>query len=174
MTSTREQGAILWFREDLQQGAVQTDSGRFLRFCQTKLSKEFELGERVDVFLHPEAAARGQVVVAPLPPPKSFVTIEQFTVSSAVRALEAGQEAAPAAKTDRAIRRQARAAPTRRRNKNQPPRKAPGEALDRNTPVNHPQHGQGFVVMSTSRVARVSFGGRERQVRVAELELLDR
>jgi hypothetical protein len=174
MTATREQGAVLWFREDLREGAVQTDSGRHLRFFKIRGAVDFELGQRVEVFLQPEAAPREQVSIAQLPPPKRFETIETFKVQSATRALDAGQAATGLVAADRALRRTARAAPTRRRKQKEPPRRKPGESLDRNTPVKHPEFGQGFVVMSTSRVARVAFGGRERQVRVADLELLDR
>ena len=172
MTATREHGAILWYRDDLGEGAVQTRSGRFLRFCASRGPADFELGQEVEVFLHPEAASRLQVSVAQLPPPKRFVQIEQFTVQCATRALDAGRTPTDLVRADRPLRRTAPAAPSRR--KKRAPRRAPGESLDRNTPVKHPEWGQGFVVMSTSRVARVAFGGRERQVRVADLELLDR
>jgi cold shock CspA family protein len=172
MPASREQGSILWFRDDLGEGAVQTDSGRFLRFSKVRGAGDFELGQRVDVFLTPEAAEHHQVAVAQLPPPVRFDTIEQFTVACATRALDAGEAPVDLVRSDRALRRTARAAPTRK--KTEPPRRKPGEALDRNTPVKHPDYGAGFVVMSTSRVARVAFGGRERQVRVADLELLDR
>ena len=171
MSATREQGAILWYREDLRQGAVETDSGRFLRFRKSRDS-DYELGQRVEVILQPDAAEHEQVTVGSLPPPLRYATIQQFTAQSATRALAAGQEAPVGVRADRSLRRTARAAPPRR--KAEPVRKKPGEALDRNTPVKHPTYGQGFVVMSTRRVARVAFGGRERQVRVDDLELLDR
>lgn len=172
MTARRVRGAILWYRDDLGEGAVQTDLGRFLRFCTSRGPAGFELGERVEIFLHPESAERLQVSVAQLPPPKRFVTVEQFTAQCATRALDAGRSPTDLVQADRPLRRTAQAAPSRR--KKEPPRRAPGEALDRNTPVKHPEWGQGFVIMSTSRVARVAFGVRERQVRVADLELLDR
>ena len=49
-----------------------------------------------------------------------------------------------------------------------------GEALERGIPVLHGTHGQGFVVMSTARIARIKFGSEERQVRVADLQVLER
>lgn len=163
-------GAVLWFREDLREGAVQTDDGRFLRFFDVRSAAVLELGERVSVTLDPAAPARHQVVLRPLPPPKAFVSVEEITVQ---RAEVGAAPAEVAVVSGRSLRRTARAAPTRRRGKKPPVRKA-GEALDRDTPVLHAAFGQGFVIMSTSRVARVRFGAEERSVRVAELELLDR
>lgn len=163
-------GAVLWFREDLREGAVQTDDGRFLRFFETRGTPELELGERVSISLSADAAPRGQVRVGALPPPKSFVSIEEVRVQR----VEPGQDASEAVTAGRAVRRTAKAAPTRRRDAKAKPARKPGEALDRHTPVLHGHFGQGFVIMSTSRVARVRFGAQERSVRVDELELLDR
>ncbi len=164
------QGAVLWFREDLREGAVQTDDGRFLRFFRTRGTPELELGERVQVTLDPEAPGRDQVLISVLPPPKAFVSIEEITV----KRVEQGEDPAAAVAVSRAVRRTAKAAPTRRRRTDKKPVRKPGESLDRDTPVLHGQFGQGFVIMSTSKVARVRFGSQERSVRVAELELLDR
>jgi hypothetical protein len=49
-----------------------------------------------------------------------------------------------------------------------------GEAFERGISVLHTVHGQGFIVLSTSSVARVKFEGEERSVRVADLEVLER
>jgi hypothetical protein len=50
-----------------------------------------------------------------------------------------------------------------------------GESLERGISVAHPVHGQGFVVLSTSSMARIRFmpSQEERSVRVVDLEVLE-
>jgi hypothetical protein len=61
----------------------------------------------------------------------------------------------------------------RRSTRRKYPERRADEAFAVGSSVVHPVYGQGFVELSTTRIARVKFAGQERQVRVSELEAFE-
>lgn len=170
------EAAILWFDPALQTGAVQTDEGRHLRFFG-RLPFTPRPGRKVLVELDPKGASvREQVRVRPLANGRfEQVEIEEVEVQYALAV-----EGLPAVSRPRGVeaptppRSEPKPAAGRRRGpRSKYPPKKPGEAFPRGQSVRHPVHGQGFVQMSTQRIARVQFGVQERQVRVSDLTALD-
>lgn len=183
----RTTGAILWYEPDSRQGAVETEDRRHLRFVRTKFPFEPRIGELVSVVLDPSAeVVEEQVRVRSLGGGRrELVQLEDVEVpalgSEAIRGplRPAGVEA------PRLIRMDVdpNAAPSdggggggggrRRATRRAYPARRSGEAFAVGQSVLHDKYGQGFVELSTTRIARVKFAGQERQVRVSELVALD-
>ncbi len=170
------EAAILWFDSSRGTGAIQTDEGRHFRFFGT-LPFRPRPGRKVAVTLDPDASdVASQVRVSPLPNGRfDEVEIEEVTVEYALAV-----EGLPSVSRPRGVEapQPDRSTPSpsggrRRGPRSKYPPKKPGEAFSRGRSVRHPVHGQGFVQMSTSNIARVQFGIQERQVRVADLTALD-
>lgn len=174
------EGAILWFDRPRGEGALETDDGRHLRFVARRFPFQPELGRKVLVRLNPagETVAE-QIEVRPLPGGRREVAVmEELLVASAlqVEGLEGvrrpiGVEEPRMIRSDPASAESA--GPRRRGPRRKYPAKGEGEAFAQGASVLHPLHGQGFVQVSTTRIARVKFGFQERQVRVADLTSLD-
>lgn len=176
------EGAIIWLDRERGEGALETDDGRHLRFFTRRFPFQPRPGRKVLVRLNPagETVAE-QVEVRPLPGGRrEEVAMEEVVVTSAlqVEGLE-GVRRPAGVEEPRLIRNdpspvEGTAGSTRRRGpRRKYPARAEGEAFAKGASVLHPVHGQGFVQVSTTRIARVKFGFQERQVRVADLESLD-
>ncbi len=174
------EGAIIWLDRERGEGALETDDGRHLRFFAARFPFQPEPGRKVLVRLDPSGATVAeQVEVRPLPGGRrEVVAMEEVVVTSAlqVEGLEAvrrpaGVEEPRSARSDPAPR--PAGLPRRRGPRRKYPARREGEAFAKGASVLHPVHGQGFVQVSTTRIARVKFGFQERQVRVADLESLD-
>jgi hypothetical protein len=175
------EGAILWFDRPNGQGALETDDGRHLRFVARRFPFEPEVGRKVLVRLNPTATSmEGQVQVQPLPDGRrEVVAVEEVQVVQAkgVDGLEVvrrpiGVEAPRIIRDDPAPFETTAGSARRRGPRRKYPARREGEAFAKGASVRHPVFGQGFVQVSTTRVARVRFGSQERQVRVAELTSL--
>lgn len=180
-TVVRTQGAILWFDRARGEGAVETDGRRHLRFVTAHLPFEPRVGELVAVELDASADhIAEQVVVRSLGGGRrETVSVEEITVEPAIgpgadlpdRIRPIGVEAPKVVRTD--VDPAAAAGPRRRGPRRKYPERRSGEAFAVGSSVVHPVWGQGFVEVSTTRVARVKFAGQERQVRVSELAAYD-
>ena len=174
------EGAIIWFDRDRGEGALETDEGRHLRFFARRFPFRPAPGRKVLVRLDSSAGTtEEQIEVLPLPGGRrEEVPMEQLVIASAlqVEGLEVARRPA-GVELPRAVRSEPAgpaAGSSRQRGprRRYPPRRD-GEAFATGASVLHPVHGQGFVTVSTTRIARVKFGFQERQVRVADLEGLD-
>jgi hypothetical protein len=169
-------GAILWFDRDSGDGALQTDEGRFLRFVARRFPFQPAPGRLVEVELDPRARTlTEQVVVRPLRE-RLEVRVEDVVVHSALHGggvVGAARPAGVEAPRLVAVEVPDGSAPRRRGKPKGYPKKKPGEGFAVGSSVLHPQHGQGFVIMSTLRVARIKFASQDRTVRVADLTPLD-
>ena len=155
-------GTILWYRPDAGRGVVKADSGPQYFIDSSCGVTEPVKGLRV--LLRPLAVKTGPKRAELKLPPGARQLVELDP--NPVRKQPRKRQTAPktAGKTTR-----------KRTGKGVVQRvKRAGEALERGIPVLHSVHGQGFVVMSTTRIARVKFAGEERQVRVADLQVLER
>jgi len=167
------EGVVLWYRPEKGQGAVKADSGRHFRFDKVDGVNDISKGLRVRVRVD-SSARPPEVVLIPLPHGR--------------REFGAVPDPKPKPKPKPAPRRRAPSSSSSSRAKVSPgggrratkkvaaPKKRlPNGAFQEGTTVSHPTHGQGFIVMSTPRVARVRFmpSGEERQVRVADLSSLE-
>lgn len=177
------EGAILWW-SDSGTGAVETDDRRHLRFEGASLPFSVQPGDKVLVRLEPDAdTVAEQIRLAPLPDGRrARVALEEVFVEPALDSAAAipGRIRPIGVEPPRSVRTDvdpAVAAAGGSRGKRGPRRKYPerqaGQAFAVGQSVHHPTWGQGFVEVSTTRVARVKFSGQERQVRVAELKALD-
>ncbi len=165
MNSGFNVGTILWFKPDAGRGIVKLDDGRQFFFDGSCGVNEPVKGLRVlarqlqgedgssTVELQLPAGGRQFAEVNPAPPPKRRAPATRK---------RARTPATPKPKigpkkgvVKRVMRR--------------------GESLERGISVAHPVHGQGFVVLSTSSMARIRFmpSQEERSVRVADLEVLE-
>jgi hypothetical protein len=179
-TVVETEGAIIWFDRERGEGALETDEGRHLRFFARKFPFRPQRGRKVLVRLDSSGESTAeQVEVRPLADGRrEEVPMEEIVVTSALQldGLETVRRPA-GVEQPRAVRSEPvepGAASGRRRG---PRRKSPvrkdGEAFAKGVPVLHPVYGQGFVTVSTMRIARVKFGFQERQVRVSDLKALD-
>ncbi len=174
------EAAILWWRGG--EGAVETDGKRHLRFVGATLPFDPQPGDKVLVTLDPEADdVAGQVTLRALPDGRrERVAVEEVFVEPALDAGAAlpervrpiGVEAPKTVRTDVDPAAAARGGRRRGPRRKYPERRA-NEAFAVGQSVFHETWGQGFVEVSTTRIARVKFAGQERQVRVAELKALD-
>lgn len=168
-------GVLLWYRADRREGAVELEGGRFLRFVQTRLPHS-DVGRGVSVTIdrHGKTAAK-QIQVRAVPS-ATRVAIEDVPVErprGAPQVRPDGAKRPPGMLVDTEGAAASAAGRKPRSLKRRYPKKREGEAFAQGASVHHPQWGQGFVVMATSRVARVRFSGQERGVRVADLRPLD-
>jgi len=160
-------GVVLWFKPESGRGVVKSDAGRQF-FIDTACGVEDPM-KGLRVLVRPLTSIQGPARAELRLPPggRHVIEVAPITPKSAASAKKkpaARKKLAGSAKT-----------PKKRVRKGVVQRvKHKGEALERGIPVLHTVHGQGFVVMSTSRIARVKFGVEERQVRVADLEVLER
>jgi hypothetical protein len=159
-------GVVLWFKPESGRGVVKADTGRQF-FIDTACGVDDPMkGLRVLVqeLTTVAGAARAELKL----PPGGRHIIE-------VQPAKPKGEAAARRATPRKKLVGSAKTPKKRTPKGVVERvKIKGEALERGIPVRHNSHGHGFVVMSTSRIARVKFGIEERQVRVVDLVVLER
>jgi hypothetical protein len=174
--ATQTEAAILWFDPVRGTGAIQTDEGRHFRFF-ARLPFNPRPGRKVLVELDPEGeTVHEQVRVTAMPGGKNVqVDIEEVTVQYALAVEGLPQVSRPrGVEAPRPVPDPQPPKAARRHNlKRKYPPKQPGEAFRRGMSVLHPVHGQGYVQISTLRVARVLFGFQERGVRVEDLTSLD-
>ncbi len=175
------EAAILWWKPH-GEGALETDGGRHLRFVGARLPFTPRPGDKVLVTLDADAdEIELQVKLAPLPGGRrDRVALEEIFVEPA---LDTGTEipgrirpiGVDAPKTVRTDVDPTAAASGRRRGstRRKYPERRATEAFAVGSSVVHALYGQGFVEISTTRIARVKFAGQERQVRVAELEYFE-
>lgn len=159
-------GVVLWFKPESGRGVVKADTGRQF-FIDTACGVDDPMkGLRV---LVQELTTVAGVARAELKlPVGGRHIIELLPVKTKAKATK--KRATPRKKLVGSAK-----TPKKRVPKGVVERvKIKGEALERGIPVRHESHGHGFVVMSTARIARVKFGIEERQVRVADLVVLER
>ncbi|MCP4872809.1 MAG: hypothetical protein GY898_29305 [Proteobacteria bacterium] len=175
------EAAILWWNPS-GTGAVETDDRRHLRFEGASLPFTPHPGDKVLVTLDADAdTVREQITLAPLPGGRrERVAVEEVFVEPALdsaaeipgRIRPIGVEAPKLVRTDVDPAVAAVGGGRRRGPHRKYPECQAGQAFAVGQSVHHPTWGQGFVEVSTTRVARVKFSGQERQVRVAELKAL--
>jgi len=173
MSEEIHEGVVLWYRPEKSQGAVKADNGRHFRFDKVDgvhdISRGLRVRVRVDAStkppettLIPLPGGRREFGAVPdaKPKPKPAPRKRQSS-SSSTSSRRPAQNPGGGRRATRKV-----AAPKKRR---------VDGSFQEGTTVHHPKHGQGFVVMSTSKVARVRFmpSGEERQVRVADLSSLE-
>lgn|GEM_PF-1998566 len=168
-------GILLWYRDDRNEGAVETAEGRFLRFRGGRLPHS-DVGRGVEITLNRHGKTVEQQVQVRAVPNAGRVAVEDVPVERPRGAPQVRPEGArrpPGMLVDAEGASASAAGRKPRSLKRRYPKKADGEAFAQGASVHHPQWGQGFIVMATSRVARVRFSGQERGVRVADLRPLD-
>jgi len=158
-------GTILWFKADAGRGVVKLDTGRQFFFDGNCGINEPVKGLRVlarqppsdgggaGVELQLPAGGRQFAEVNPTPSPKRRAPpTKKRTRKPATPKPKTGPKKGV---VKRVVRR--------------------GESLERGISVAHPVHGQGFVVLSTSSMARIRFmpSQEERSVRIVDLEVLE-
>ncbi len=167
------EGVILWYRAEKGQGAVKADGGRHFRFDRVEGVDDIVKGLRVCLRVD-SSSTPPEVVLVSLPGGRrAFGHVPEakpkpkLTPKPTSRRRVASTTKKPA-QSPGGGRRSSRkiAAPKKR---------LPNGAFQVGTTVSHPQHGQGFIVLSTPKVARVRFmpSGEERQVRVNDLSSLE-
>jgi len=160
------QGTVLWFRPEVGKGVVKADSGKQFFFDGHAGLTDPVKGLRVLVRSEKEDGVARVSVKLP-EGGREFASVDPKPKKSAVkrRSVKSRASASKSSKTPKigpkkgVVTRVVRA----------------GEALERGISVLHTAHGQGFVVLSTSSMARVRFmpSQEERSVRVADLEILE-
>jgi len=167
------EGVVLWYRQEKGQGAVKADSGRHFRFDRNEGVDDISKGLRVRVRVDPSVTPP-EVVLIPLPHGRrEFAAVPDTTPKPKPKPRA---KAAPRTRKTSTKPAQSPGAGRRASRKIAAPKKRlPNGAFQVGTTVSHPAHGQGFIVLSTSKVARVRFmpSGEERQVRVADLSSLE-
>ena len=159
-------GVVLWFKRESGRGVVKADTGRQF-FIDTACGVDDPV-KGLRVLVCPLATTAGPARAELRLPPGGRHVMEMDPI--AAKSGAAKKKTAPRKKLVGSAK-----TPRKRVPKGVVQRvKHKGEALERGIPVLHATHGQGFVVMSTSRIARVKFGSEERQIRVADLEVLER
>jgi cold shock CspA family protein len=161
------QGTVLWFRPEVGKGVIKADNGRQFFFGANSGITDPVKGLRLLVRSVTEDDGVARVELK-LPP--------------------GGREFFSVAPTPRPSTTKRRAPKTRKTatKKSSKPKTGPkrgvvkrvvraGESLERGISVLHTVHGQGFVVLSTSSMARIRFmpSQEERSVRVSDLEILE-
>ncbi len=158
-----QEGVVVWFRPEHSMGVVRLRTGRQYRFSELSgldlvLARQIVLvsvgeGNPAKVVVHDTPGSTPDFEAEPLPP------VKPKRVRKAPAAKKAAATPGPKKKTGtaKALRP-----------------KRDGSLLPDMT-VLHPTFGQGFVVVSSPKVARVRFmpSEEERSVQVSELELLD-
>jgi cold shock CspA family protein len=158
-------GTVLWFRPEVGRGVVKSDDGQQFFFDTHSGINEPVRGLRVLVRnVSGDDGARGVELKLP----------------------EGGRQYAESDPDPVAARRRTTKTRKTTARKASKPKTGPkrgvvtrvvlaGESLERGISVLHPQHGQGFVVLSNSSMARIRFmpSQEERSVRVADLEVLE-
>ncbi len=161
----------MWFRPEMGAGVVRLRSGRQYRFTELDGLDLVKEGQVVNVHVIPGQPAKvtvrplasGEIVIEakPEPPPKK---------KPATRRAPARKRANMSAK--------AKPMPAKRKKSGAAVKLKPKRdgTLPTGLPVLHPQHGQGFIVVSSPKVARVRFmpHEEERSVRVEDLQVLDK
>lgn len=162
----------MWFRPEMGVGVVKLRNGRQYRFMELD-GFDLVLAGQV-VHAHIVEGQPAQVTVTPLP--GGEMRFEERPVPPPPKKKRPSAARKPAAKRTNVA---AEPKPVK------PKRKISGAAvklrprrdgsLPEGLPVLHPQHGQGFVIVSSSKVARVRFMTYEedRSVRVQDLQVLD-
>jgi len=161
-------GVVLWFKPESGRGVVKAETGRQffidtacgvdepmkgLRVLVQELSAVGGGAARAQLKLPP--GGRHIIEVQPVRPKSQAVPKKRATPRKKL----VGSGNTPKKRTPKGVVQRV---------------KHKGEAFERGIPVLHTTHGHGFVVMSTTRIARVKFGIEERQVRVADLQVLER
>ncbi len=158
-----QEGVVVWFRPEHSMGVVRLRTGRQYRFSELSgldlvLARQIVRvsvgeGNPAKIVIHDTPGSAPEFEPEPLPPVKPKRTRKAPAKKKATTA------AGPKKKTGtaKALRP-----------------KADGSLLPDMT-VLHPTFGQGFVVVSSPKVARVRFmpSEEERSVQVSELKLLD-
>ena len=162
---TFQDGAIVWYRPTVGRGVVRLAGGKQYQFASiVDLDNPVaNLKVRVRVSTEngrPVAVVHGlpggvREMVEPPPPPKKAKTTRR----------KAAAKKSPAKKT---AARKSRA--TGKANKLKP---KPDGSLPVGMSVRHETFGQGFIVMSSPKVARVKFEVDERSVKVKDLTVLE-
>lgn len=155
-------GTILWFRPDTGRGVVKADKGPQY-FIDASCGLDDPI-KGLRVLLRPLSRTSGPARAELKLPPGGREIVE--LAPTGIKKKAPAKPKSPAKAKGTSGRRGGKGVVKRV--------KRAGEALERGIPVLHPAHGQGFVVMSTTRIARVKFSGEERQVRVADLQVLER
>ena len=173
------EGTVLWFKPESGQGAVKADNGRHFRFDRVEgvhdISRGLRVRAKVDsatsppsVVLLPASSGRREfgVVDEPTGPKKPTPPVRKPGAPKPVKKPKSTSER-PAVSPGEGRRASNKIATPKKRMAN--------GAFPVGMPVVHPIYGGGFVVLSTSRVARVRFlpSEEQRQVQVADLTSLE-
>lgn len=159
-----QEGVVVWFRPEHSMGVVRLRSGRQYRFSQLSgldlvlprqiVQVSVGEGNPAPVVLHPMRGTEPVFEPEPLPPPK----VKRVRKAPAKKLGSAAQ------------------APKKKKSGTAPALRPKRDgSLPPDMTVLHPTFGQGFVVVSSPKVARVRFmpSEEERSVRVEDLKLLD-
>lgn len=167
-----QEGVVVWFRPEMGAGVVKLRTGRQYRFTELAgldhvsprqvVQVQVVEGQPAQVTLHPLPGGQQRFDEVAAPPPK------KKRASSAAKRTTT-KRANVTAKTPTGTKRKKTGVAT----KLKPLRDG---SLPEGLPVLHPQHGQGFIVVSSAKVARVRFmpHEEERSVRVQDLQVLDK
>ena len=161
---------MVWFRPEMGAGVIKLRNGRQYRFTALDgldlvqpgqvVHAHIVEGQPAQVTVMPLPSGETRFEAKPLPPPKKKAPARR---KPATKRTNVSAEAKPV----KAKRKISGAAVKLR------PRR--DGSLPEGLPVLHPQHGQGFVIVSSAKVARVRFMTYEedRSVRVEDLQVLD-
>jgi cold shock CspA family protein len=175
-TSSVAEGVVVWFRPEMGVGVLKLRNGRQYRFTELDgldmvlsgqvVRARIVEGQPAEVTVTPLPGGQTLFEEKPLPPPpKKRASAAKGTARPAAAQKKANVSAAP------------KPTPTKRKISGAAVKLRPRRdgSLPEGLPVLHPQHGQGFIVMSSPKVARVRFMAHEeeRSVRVVDLKVLD-
>jgi hypothetical protein len=158
-------GSILWFKPESGRGVVKLDDGRQFFFDENSGISDPVKGLRVLARSQKQESGPAKVDLALPAGGRQFAEVDP----------------APAAKRRPAAKKTRKRAAATPKIKTGPKRGVVkrvvrrGESLERGISVAHPLHGHGFVVLSTSSMARIRFmpSQEERSVRITDLEILE-
>lgn len=163
-----QEGVVVWFRPEMGTGVVKLRAGRQYRFSDLDgldLVTALQVvqvtvveGQPAKVTLHPLPNNEQRFDEPPPPPKKKRPAPKRKTTAKKTTAKKT--TAKKTKKSGVATKLKPKADGT----------------LPVGLPVLHPQHGQGFIVVSSAKAARVRFmpHEEERSVRVEDLQVLDK
>tara|TARA_Y100001968_G_scaffold326122_1_gene368592 strand:+ start:285 stop:788 length:504 start_codon:yes stop_codon:yes gene_type:complete len=161
-----EPGTILWFKPESGRGVVKLDQGRqyfFERKCGIddpvkglRVLVRMVEGEQAATSIELKLPAGGRSFAEPEPPPRPKRRASTKTKKPSGATSRRPKTGPKTGVVKRVVRK--------------------GESLERGISVAHPVHGHGFVVLSTSSMARIRFmpSQEERSIRIDDLEILEK
>jgi hypothetical protein len=171
-SASSQEGVIVWFRPEMGSGVVKLRTGRQYRFSDLDGLDLVKTRQIVSVSIVEGQPA--QVTVRPTP--DGQMRFEEEPAAAAKKKKKATTRAAPKKKRAN-MSATSKPAPKKKKKTGVAAKLKPlrDGSLPVGVPVLHPQHGQGFVVVSSAKACRVRFMPQEeeRSVRVEDLQILD-